>query len=177
MESAYFLEPTGAGTGNVTFYPKANALVVGDDVWEDLDDGQRAILEKAAARTRERLIETTPSDAEAARAYCEDGGAVVLASDAQIAALEEATSRLYAELERDELTRKLIGAIRKLKQSTTVTVEIPKPCGDPGAAARWGDQQPGRRRRVPLRDHRRAPARGGSDRPAGRRREPRRSTP
>jgi TRAP-type C4-dicarboxylate transport system substrate-binding protein len=134
MESAYVLEPFGTGTGNVTFYPKANALVAGGDVWEDLDDDEREILDKAAARTREWLIETTPSDADAARTYCEDGGAVVLASDAQVAALEEATAPLYAELERDERTRRLIAAIRRLKQSTTVSAETPKPCGKPGAA-------------------------------------------
>jgi TRAP-type C4-dicarboxylate transport system substrate-binding protein len=134
MESAYSLDPSGTGTGNVTFYPKANALVVGGDVWDELDDGQRGILEQAAARTRESLIRSAPSDAEAARAFCEAGGAVVLASAAQIAALEEATSPLYAELERDALTRRLIGAIRRLKRSTAVSTDTPKPCGNPAGS-------------------------------------------
>ena len=31
MESAYDLTPSGTATGNVTFYPKANVLVVNRD--------------------------------------------------------------------------------------------------------------------------------------------------
>ncbi|HKP20940.1 MAG TPA: TRAP transporter substrate-binding protein DctP [Thermoleophilaceae bacterium] len=142
MESAYFLEPSGTATGNVTFYPKANALVAGGDMWKDLDDDQREVLEEAAAKTRERLIDTAPSDSEAARAYCADGGAVVLASDAQVAALEEATAPLYAELERDGLTRRIIDAIRGLERSTTVSAEAPKACGKPSAAEGGSTRSP-----------------------------------
>jgi TRAP-type C4-dicarboxylate transport system substrate-binding protein len=144
MESSYDLTPVGTATGNVTFFPKANALVVNDDVLKRLDDDQRAVLEKAAAETREWAIETLPSDADAAAKYCRDGGAVVLASDADIAALERATAPVYAELERDEQTRELIEAIRQ-RRGEVAAPTPPAACGRPlgrDAARAGGDSDP-----------------------------------
>lgn len=135
MESAYAQEPAGTATGNVTFYPKANALVANDDVLEDLDESQREILERAAAQTREWAIESTPDEAQAAQAYCEDGGAVVLASEADVAALEEATVPVYAELEGDKQTKSLIEAIRELEEEIAVSATAPAGCGETGAGA------------------------------------------
>ena len=54
---------------------------------------------KAAAQTRDWAIETNPADADGGEAYCEQGGAVVLASAADVAALEQATASVTAELE------------------------------------------------------------------------------
>ena len=130
MESSYDLQPAGTATGNVTFFPKVNVLVVHHDVLERLDDDQRAVLQKAAAQTRDWAIEAAPSDAEAARAYCAGGGAVVLASDPDVAALERATTGVYAELERDERTRELIAAIRRRKAKVPAATP-PAPCGTP----------------------------------------------
>jgi TRAP-type C4-dicarboxylate transport system substrate-binding protein len=130
MESSYDLGPAGTATGNVTFFPKANALVVNDDVLERLDERRRAVLEKAAVETREWAIQTLPSDADAAAAYCANGGAVVLASDEDLAALERATAPVYAELERDEQTRELIAAIRQRKGEAAAPTP-PKACGRP----------------------------------------------
>ena len=114
MESSYDLTPAGTATGNVTFSAKASALVVNNDVFEELDGDQRAVLEQAAAETRDWAIMEAPSDADAARDYCLKGGAVVLASDSDIAALKRATAPVYDELESDRQTRELIGAIRRL---------------------------------------------------------------
>ena len=108
MESSYPVETQGTATGNVSFYPKANALVVNDEVFAGLDDGQREILRKAAAQTRDWAIETIPDDAEAAKAYCDKGGAVVMASAADVAALEQATASVNTELEHDPETQRII---------------------------------------------------------------------
>ena len=139
MESSYLLFPGGTATGNVTFFPKVNSLVANADVYADLDDSQRELLAKAAAQTREWAIESGPNDAEAAQSFCDDGGAVVSASEADVAALEKATARVYAELGRDEQTKKLIEAIRRLKQNTTVSTTPPATCGrNPGAGKEAG---------------------------------------
>jgi TRAP-type C4-dicarboxylate transport system substrate-binding protein len=117
-------------TGNVTLFPKANTLVVSAKVLDDLDDAQRRILERAAARTRAWAIAEQPSDAEAARAFCAGGGTVVLAREADIAALEQAAAPVYEELERDSETRRLVDAIRELKASVPSGVGV-APCKDP----------------------------------------------
>jgi Bacterial extracellular solute-binding protein, family 7 len=130
MESSYDLMPNGTATGNVTFFAKASVLVVNHDVLDDLDGDQRAVLEQAAAETRDWAIDAATSDADAAAAYCTTGGAVVLASDAEIAALQRATAPVYAELERDEQTRRLIEAIRRRKDEVAPATPA-APCGRP----------------------------------------------
>jgi TRAP-type C4-dicarboxylate transport system substrate-binding protein len=129
LDSSYLLQPGGTATGNVTFYPKVNSLVMGSEAYEALDEDQREVLAKAAAQTRDWAIRSGPSDAEAARSFCRQGGAVVNASEADLAALEDATAPVYAELDRDQRTKELIAAIRELKQSTTVAADAPVACG------------------------------------------------
>jgi TRAP-type C4-dicarboxylate transport system substrate-binding protein len=115
LESSFHRdEPIGPGTANVTFFPKANALVINHEALAELDEGQREILEQAAQQTRDWAIETTPKDAEAASAYCRKGGVVVLASAADVAALERAAAPVYADLERDPQTKRFISRIRAL---------------------------------------------------------------
>ena len=118
-ESSYAWAPSllrpGIATGNVTFFPKVNALVVNADAFAGLDAEQRELLEEAAARTRSWAIAAAPTDAEAAKAYCARGGTVVLASDADVAALEAAVRPVYARLEQDPRTKSLIDRIRELK--------------------------------------------------------------
>jgi hypothetical protein len=108
-------------TGNVSLYARANAIVVNARALEQLDAGQRTILAQAADETRASIIESTPDDAELARAYCESepgsGRVIVLASDVDVAALEAATAPVYAELERDALTKRVIERIRARKRS------------------------------------------------------------
>lgn len=134
LDSSYLLKPGGTATGNVTFYPKLNSLVANAAVYAKLDDRQRAALDKAAAETRAWAIESTPKDADAARAFCKQGGAVVRAGAADIASLEQATEPVYAELGRDATTQRLIEAIRASKQRITVSASAPAACGDkPGA--------------------------------------------
>ena len=130
MESSYPIDTQGTATGNVSFYPKANALVVNDDVFAGLDDEQRGILRKAAGQTRDWAIETIPDDAAGAKAYCDQGGSVVLASAAEVAALEKATASVYADLEDDPETKRAIDEIRSLKAGATAPA-APAPCGAP----------------------------------------------
>jgi TRAP-type C4-dicarboxylate transport system substrate-binding protein len=145
-ETAYGLAdslPTAAiVTGNVTFFPKANSLVVNADVFDGLDAEQRGILEEAAARTLRWAVEVTPTDAAAAQAFCELAGShtVVMASEADVAALEQAAAPVYAELERDAETKSLIDAIRALAAEVAVSRDpVVAPCGESGPVTASGD--------------------------------------
>jgi TRAP-type C4-dicarboxylate transport system substrate-binding protein len=130
MESGYRLDPHGQATGNVVFFPKVNTLVINADVFDRLTDTQRGVLEQAAAETLQWSIETRVSDTEEAAAFCEDGGSVVIADEASVAALEERVSPVYAELESDPQTRDLIAAIRQMKQTVQVATATPTACGE-----------------------------------------------
>jgi TRAP-type C4-dicarboxylate transport system substrate-binding protein len=127
-ESAYVQHPPGTlVTGNVTFYPKVNSLVVNADAFDDLSDEQREILRDAATRARDQVIEQMPSDAELAAAWCDDGKGVVLASEAELQALEEATEKVVIDLESDAATASLIERIRALPVADAPLVEACDP--------------------------------------------------
>jgi len=132
---AYGLVSGGFVTGNVTLAAWADAIVINARAYEQLDERQRSILATAADQTREWAITSSPSDAQRARAHCEDdpeaGNSVVLASGADIAALQAATASVYGELERDQLTRRVIARIRELKQRSGGDPVAPTACGEP----------------------------------------------
>ena len=136
-DSSYALAPTLPGpttaTGNVTLYPKVNSLVVNADVFDDLSDEQQETLRAAAAATRDWAVERAPSEAEALRAeFCRvEGGRVVLASDADVAAFEQATQPVYDDLERDEATAALIERIRDIKEELPPAAPV-TPCEPSG---------------------------------------------
>jgi TRAP-type C4-dicarboxylate transport system substrate-binding protein len=133
-ELSYALGGVGTATGNVTFFAKADALVINERVLGRLSGRQRTILREAAARTRGWAITHTPSDTDQARAYCAKGGSVVLASDADLTALQQATAPLYRQLNQDPVTRKLIDQIRALKADAGADPQ-PTPCGTPRGGA------------------------------------------
>src|SRR5262245_46419560 len=98
VESSYFLDPPGTATGNVTFFPKVNSLVVNADVWAGLTADQQAVLTGAAVDTRDWAVDQIQSDHDAAVERCANGFAIVLASDEDLAGLAEATAPVVAEL-------------------------------------------------------------------------------
>lgn len=123
---------TATVTGNVTFFPKINVLVVRTDVLDRLSHGQRATLQDAAESTRAHAIETRPDSDEIVAEACRGGATVVLASDAQLRSFEDATQGLYAELEQDPRTKALIESIQTLKDSVPMAEDV-TPCTPPAA--------------------------------------------
>ena len=123
-------------TGNVPLFAQTNVIVINAGAHEQLDKEQRSILAKAADEVRASTIASTPEDAAQARAYCESepgsGRVVALASDADVAALKAATAPVYAELERDALTRRVIERVRQRKRSGSVS-PTPAACGESAA--------------------------------------------
>ena len=121
------------GTGNVAFFPRMNVLFANAPAAEDLDPAQRDVLARAAAEAREQAIVDVPKDSQSAAGYCNEGGRVVLASDSDVAALQDAVAPYLAALEQDPTTREAIAAIR------TLAARTPDP--DPVKACE-PDQQP-----------------------------------
>ena len=103
----------GIFTGNVTFSPKVNSLVVNREVYEGLSEEQRSTLREAAERTLDHALDEDVREQEAAARFCADGGTVVTASEADLQALERAAEPVYAELEKDATTRAMIDRIRR----------------------------------------------------------------
>jgi TRAP-type C4-dicarboxylate transport system substrate-binding protein len=141
MESAYSLDVQGPATGNVTYFPKVGTLVVNGEVFAGLSEEDQEALVEAAATVRDRAIETRPSDAEQAEAFCEAGGTIVLADDADLAALVAAAEPVYAELEADPQTAAQIEAIRTLEGDLGTGATPAATCGTQLAAGdRAGDE-------------------------------------
>jgi TRAP-type C4-dicarboxylate transport system substrate-binding protein len=108
-----------SATGNVIFFPKFQVLFANGAAFEKLSEGQRAILLAAAASTQKKAIADHPSEADAAAAWCADGGTVVMATAEQVAAFEAAAQPVFDKIEQDPLNAEMIAAIRELKANTT----------------------------------------------------------
>jgi len=106
-------------TGNVTFYSKFQVLFANADAFNRLSDGQRTVLRQAATAAQSKAIAERPKEVDAATAYCDDGGTIVLASAEQVAAFEQAAQPVFDNLAQDALNAEMIAAIRELKASTT----------------------------------------------------------
>jgi TRAP-type C4-dicarboxylate transport system substrate-binding protein len=123
-ESQFEQAPAPQGTGNVTFYAKADVIAIRDTAMEKLSAAQQDALREAAETTRDWAIRTFDDDAAAAAKYCEQGGKIVAATPAHLAALEDAAAPVMAELEKDPATAKIITAIETLKSGITVPAPI-----------------------------------------------------
>ena len=118
LRQALSLSGTPTATGNVTFFPKYQVLFANGAAFDKLSEAQRAILRQAAAAAQMKAIAEHPGEVEAARTWCADAGAVVLASDEQIAAFEKAAQPVFDWIEQDPQNAELIAAIRELKAKT-----------------------------------------------------------
>jgi TRAP-type C4-dicarboxylate transport system substrate-binding protein len=116
-------------TANVTFFGKALTIFAGRHVFEQLSERQRRVLQMAAERTVHYVVARPPSESVLARRFC-IGGRIELAGKQDLAQLARAARPVYAQLERDPLTRLLIAQIRGLKATTPLDppLTIPKGC-------------------------------------------------
>jgi len=137
------LPRSGIVTANVTFFPKANALVANEHAFDRLTDDQRETLRKAAAETLAHVRATRSTEAATARAAC---GAVriVLASDADIRGLVRATRPVVSRLERDDATRRAIQRIVALRETVSGARPAIAPCGPPSAPTQKAKPDGGR---------------------------------
>lgn len=117
-ESSFAYVPTlprpATVTGNLVLFPKMNTLVINTSTLTSLGANQQRILREAADITREWSVALLPSTANDAKQFCQGGGAVVVASDAQLAGFTDAVAPVYAELEKDPATKALIAKLRTI---------------------------------------------------------------
>ncbi|WP_456844682.1 TRAP transporter substrate-binding protein [Cellulomonas sp. P5_C6] len=119
-ESSFLLASDGTATGNVTFYPKVQVLVVNNTTYEALSRKDRDLLAAAADGTRTWVQANQPREADAAAAYCAKGGGIVEASDADLAALEAATRPVAEEIAGEPGNADVVAAIQERKDSLGV---------------------------------------------------------
>lgn len=129
-ESAYRLAPAGTATANVVFFPKVNALVANADADAAMTDEQRAALAQAVEDTQTWVIDTMPTDNEAARTFCEEGGDIQSASPAQVKAMFGATRPVYNAMASDAALGPIIDEITE----AGVGMEPEEPIADCGDA-------------------------------------------
>lgn len=122
--------PAGTFTGDITLFPKINALVASNSWFDGLGADEKRILTDAAQDTLEYVIATTPSDAQSAKDYCSRGGSVVLAGRDAVAELERAAEPLQTALRSDSRTRAAIQAIVELKADVENPTERVAACGE-----------------------------------------------
>ncbi len=129
-ESQYDQAPAAQATGNVTFYAKADVIVISAAAKAKVSASQLDALTQAAETTRDWAIGTFDDDAAAAMKYCKNGGHIVAASRAEIVALKDAAARVNADLKADNTTAAIIAAIEGLKSRTTAPNPITR-CPEP----------------------------------------------
>jgi TRAP-type C4-dicarboxylate transport system substrate-binding protein len=133
-ESQYDQAPGPAAAGNVTFFAKADVMVISDAARPKVSDSQLDALTEAAETTRDWAIGTFPDDATAAATFCENGGKIVAASTADLAGLGDAVAPVIADLEKDTTTAGIITAIQELKSGITTPAPVVA-CPEPPAAS------------------------------------------
>jgi TRAP-type transport system periplasmic protein len=119
LAQGFALPARAVVVGNVVYYPKYHVLVANSASFERLSANQQNILREAASVIQKRAIAEHPKEIDAATAFCKDGaGDIVLASDEQVTAFEEAAQPIYALIEQDPKNAEFIAAIRELKANT-----------------------------------------------------------
>jgi TRAP-type C4-dicarboxylate transport system substrate-binding protein len=136
-ETSYDRAPSLPGptttVGNLTMFPKANTVVVNRGRFASLDPASRRILQDAATATRDWGVRSMPDTAALADRYCKQGGTIVTATPAQLAAFRQAAQPVYDDLNRDATTAHLINEIGDLAAAAGAQLSVP-PC-NPKAVA------------------------------------------
>lgn len=117
VESSFALSPASVATGNVTLYPRVNALVAAHGAYDRLTDEQRRILADAAAATRSWASRTMKRDSVAAAEFCAHGGRIERAGAAALASLRPAAADVVARLRQDPLTASILDGIEQAKRT------------------------------------------------------------
>jgi TRAP-type C4-dicarboxylate transport system substrate-binding protein len=102
--------------GNLTLFPKVNALVVRSATFDGLTSAQQSILRDAARSTVAWAVEQTGTDAAHAKPYCDNGGRIIHVSAADIEQARAAARPVYEDLEQDAGTAATIARIEELKR-------------------------------------------------------------
>lgn len=120
-------------TVNVRMEPRPIVVFMSKDAFAKLSPEQQAMLRKAVRDAIPTTSQSLPKyEKEWAANSCRNGVRFGQASDQEKAALRSAVAPVYAELERDALTKRLIDGITELR-STAASVDAPISCA-PGSS-------------------------------------------
>jgi TRAP-type C4-dicarboxylate transport system substrate-binding protein len=103
-------------------------FVINQKTLDKLPADQQAMLANAATRTRDKMMSDWQTDTAQAQKFCADGGKVVLTTTAQLRRFDEIAKPLYADLQRDPATSKLLVEIQALKRTAGAAPAV-TPCG------------------------------------------------
>lgn len=118
LRQGFSLTGTPTATGNVIFFAKYQVLFANGTAFEKLSDAQRNIIREAAAATQKKAVAEHPSEIDAAKTWCADGGTIVLANNEQVAAFAEAAQPVFDSISQNPFNAELVTAIRELKLKT-----------------------------------------------------------
>jgi TRAP-type C4-dicarboxylate transport system substrate-binding protein len=115
---------------NVNLWPQTLAVVGNRDAIAGLSEQQRGWLHQAVEDAAERSTALVDTDASSLEASCDVGARFALASQTDLAALEEAFAPVYAALQQDPATQAFIAQILEIKESTpsAPSISIPSDC-------------------------------------------------
>jgi TRAP-type C4-dicarboxylate transport system substrate-binding protein len=130
----FLLQSAPYVTANVTLWPQMDVLLADPSRFEDLSDKQRSWLHKAATEAARDSSKIADLDAQAVSGVCEGGGRFATATKADLAALQDAFTPVYAALQQDPGTNAYIDRIRELKASIRAEVALVVPAGCTGKA-------------------------------------------
>ena len=120
----------GVVTGNITFFPKIQMLFANGSAFARLTDEERRLVREAAAATSMWVGQHREREETAVAMHCGGGGILVLATPRDEAEIVAAAAPVYAELEADPLTKRLIGDIRDIVAAPRDQQPFaPRPCG------------------------------------------------
>ena len=108
------LPGTPTFTGDVTFFPKFQVLAVSAAAFDQLTPAQQTAVREGAIAVRDQAIAEHPSEADAAAAWCADGGRVVLAGPDAVAAFQAAAQPVFDRMAADPVSGSAIEAIAQL---------------------------------------------------------------
>jgi TRAP-type C4-dicarboxylate transport system substrate-binding protein len=118
-ESDFFLAadlPAPAtATGNLTFFPKLNSLVINSKAFDELSHGLQAVVREAAKHTLDWAIANERHDRDSAKEFCNRGGTITTATDGDLAVIAQAARPVYDELKRDAATKAMLERISDFK--------------------------------------------------------------
>jgi TRAP-type C4-dicarboxylate transport system substrate-binding protein len=117
-------------TGDVVFFPKFQVLAAGAAAFDRLTETQRSSVRDAARAVRDLAIAEHATDADAAEAWCANGGSVVVAGPDGVNAFSSAAQPVFDRLAQDPDVAAAIEAIGELKSSVEPGPAI-SPCTAP----------------------------------------------
>jgi TRAP-type C4-dicarboxylate transport system substrate-binding protein len=121
-------------SANVNLWPQMDVLLANPDRLAALTTQQREWLRQAAHDAASGSPALANRDAQSLKDLCRAGTRFANASQADLAALREASAPVYASLEQDPQTTTFIQQIRALKQSTPAEAPLVIPAGCTGKA-------------------------------------------